>query len=144
MNNFKSLKLYQKALDLADRIYGITAKFPRSEVFGLSSQMQRAAVSVGSNIAEGAARNSKQEFYHFLGITNGSAAELHFQLDLASRRNMISDSERQEVQEMLTEIMKMSSSLQKTLSSEMRNFNRSTNSPSGGQINNSRKNEPLL
>jgi four helix bundle protein len=132
MNNFKSLKLYQKALDLADRIYGITATFPRSEVFGLSSQMQRAAVSVGSNIAEGAARNSKQEFYHFLGITNGSAAELHFQLDLASRRKMLSDSERQEVQEKLTEIMKMSSSLQKTLSSEMRNFSRSTNSPSGG------------
>lgn len=132
MNNFKSLKLYQKALDLADRIYGITATFPRSEVFGLSSQMQRAAVSVGSNIAEGAARNSKQEFYHFLGITNGSAAELHFQLDLASRRNMISDSERQEVQEKLNEIMKMSSSLQKTLSSEMRNFSRSNNSPSGG------------
>jgi four helix bundle protein len=103
--------------------------------------MQRAAVSVGSNIAEGAARNSKQEFYHFLGITNGSAAELHFQLDLASRRNMISDSERQEVQEMLTEIMKMSSSLQKTLSSEIRNFSRSTNTPSGGQINNSGKNE---
>ena len=131
MNNFKSLKLYQKALDLADRIYGITATFPRSEVFGLSSQMQRAAVSVGSNIAEGAARNSKQEFYHFLGITNGSAAELHFQLDLASRRNMISDKELQEVQELLTEIMKMSSSLQKTLSSEMRNFSRSTNTPSG-------------
>lgn len=141
MNNFKSLKLYQKALDLADRIYGITATFPRSEVFGLSSQMQRAAVSVGSNIAEGAARNSKQEFYHFLGITNGSAAELHFQLDLASRRNMISDSERQEVQEKLTEIMKMSSSLQKTLSSEVRNFSRSTNAPTGGQIKNSGKNE---
>jgi four helix bundle protein len=131
MNNFKSLKLYHKALDLADRIYGITATFSRSEVFGLSAQMQRAAVSVGSNIAEGAARNSKQEFYHFLGITNGSAAELHFQLDLASRRNMISDTELQEVQELLTEIMKMSSSLQKTLSSEMRNVNRSTNSPSG-------------
>jgi four helix bundle protein len=131
MNNFKSLKLYHKALDLADRIYGITATFPRSEVFGLSAQMQRAAVSVGSNIAEGAARNSKQEFYHFLGITNGSAAELHFQLDLASRRNMISDKELQEVQELLSEIMKMSSSLQKTLSSEMRNVNRSTNSPSG-------------
>lgn len=141
MNNFKSLKLYHKALDLADRIYGITATFPRSEVFGLSSQMHRAAVSVGSNIAEGAARNSKQEFYHFLGITNGSAAELHFQLDLASRRNMISDKELQEVQELLTEIMKMSSSLQKTLSSEMRNFSRSTNTTSGGQINNSGKNE---
>ena len=131
MNKFKSLKLYHRALDLADRIYGITATFPRSEVFGLSAQMQRAAVSVGSNIAEGAARNSKQEFYHFLGITNGSAAELHFQLDLASRRNMISDTELQEVQELLSEIMKMSSSLQKTLSSEMRNVNRSTNSPSG-------------
>lgn len=144
MNNFKSLKLYQKALDLADRIYGITATFPRSEVFGLSSQMQRAAVSVGSNIAEGAARNSKQEFYHFLGITNGSAAELHFQLDLASRRNMISDLERQEAQNMLNEIMKMSSSLQKTLSSEIRNFSRSNNSPSDGQINHSRKNEPHL
>jgi four helix bundle protein len=141
MNNFKSLKLYHKALDLAERIYGITATFPRSEVFGLSSQMQRAAVSVGSNIAEGPARNSKQEFYHFLGITNGSAAELHFQLDLASRRSMISDSDRQEIQELLTEIMKMSSSLQKTLSSEMRNVNRSTNTPSGGQINNSGKNE---
>jgi four helix bundle protein len=124
MNNFTGLQLYHKALDLADRIYGITETFPRAELFGLTAQMQRAAVSVGSNIAEGAARNSKREFYHFLGITNGSAAELHFQLDLACRRKMILDSERQEVQDLLSEITKMSSSLQITLSSEIKTHNR--------------------
>lgn len=144
MNNFKSLNLYHKALDLADKVYGITATFPRSEIFGLTSQMQRAAVSVGSNIAEGAARNSKQEFYHFLGITNGSAAELHFQLDLAFRRNMIGDKDLQEIQQLLSEITKMSSSLQKTLSSEMRSNIRNTSSPSGAQIDNSGKNEPIF
>jgi four helix bundle protein len=137
MNNFTGLKLYDKALELADRIYGITATFPRTEIFGLSSQMQRASVSVGSNIAEGAARNSKREFYHFLGISNGSAAELHFQLDLACKRKMIADSERQEVQDLLSEITKMSSSLQKTLSSEIRAHNRNTTSSKNSQIKSS-------
>jgi four helix bundle protein len=137
MNNFTGLKLYDKALELADRIYGITATFPRTEIFGLSSQMQRASVSVGSNIAEGEARNSKREFYHFLGISNGSAAELHFQLDLACKRKMIADSERQEVQDLLSEITKMSSSLQKTLSSEIRAHTRNTPSSKNSQIKSS-------
>jgi four helix bundle protein len=137
MNNFTGLQLYHKALDLADRIYGITANFPRAELFGLTSQMQRAAVSVGSNIAEGAARNSKREFYHFLGISNGSAAELHFQLDLACRRKMIPDSERQEVQDLISEITKMSSSLQKTLSTEIRAHKRNSGSHISGQLKSS-------
>jgi len=133
MNNFTGLQLYHKALDLADRIYGITESFPRAELYGLTSQMQRAAISVGSNISEGAARNSKREFYHFLGITNGSAAELHFQLDLACRRQMIPDSVRQEVQDLLAEITKMSSSLQKTLASEIRTHKRNKSSSNSSQ-----------
>ena len=136
MNNFKNLKLYSKALDLAEKVYGVTETFPRAEQFGLINQMQRAAISVGSNIAEGAARNTKQEFYHFLGICNGSAAELHFQLDLAHRRNWLSDASRAEVQGLIEEIMRMSSSLQRTLQSEMRTNTRNTQSPTGNTFSN--------
>lgn len=70
-------------MELAKEIYKITGKFPKSETYGLSSQMQRSAVAIASNIAEGYKRSHRQEYIQFLSIANGSAAELETQLLLA-------------------------------------------------------------
>ncbi|MBU0673327.1 MAG: four helix bundle protein [Proteobacteria bacterium] len=77
------LKVWQEGLTLAKEVYRITDSFPQAELFGLSSQMRRAAISIPSNIAEGAARNSPKEFLHFLSISRGSLSELKTQTLLA-------------------------------------------------------------
>ena len=76
----RDLLVWQEAINLVGLIYQCTADFPREEVFGLTSQMRRAAVSVPSNIAEGAARNGKREFVQFLGVARGSLSELETQV----------------------------------------------------------------
>lgn len=77
------LNAWQVAMDLVKEIYRITAGFPPSELYGLTSQMRRAAVSIPSNIAEGAARNGTKEFIQFLAISRGSLSELETQLLIA-------------------------------------------------------------
>jgi four helix bundle protein len=79
MHNLKELKIWQKAVDITKSIYTVTKKFPSEEKFGLVSQMRRAAVSISSNIAEGAGRNSTKEFLQFISIANGSCYELFTQ-----------------------------------------------------------------
>jgi len=81
----KKLKAWQLAMDIVIDIYKITATFPTDERFGLVSQMRRSAVSVPSNIAEGAARHTKKEFVNFLHIAQGSLSELDTQLELSRR-----------------------------------------------------------
>lgn len=78
-------------MDLVDAIYSITKKFPDSEKFGLTSQMRRSAISVPSNISEGAARSSNAEFAHFLNIAKGSLSELETQILISKRQNYASD-----------------------------------------------------
>ena len=80
MKTHRDLKVWQNSLDLVTEIYKLTKAFPNSETFGLACQIQRSAVSVPSNIAEGAARNSNKEFSRFLSIALGSLAELETQL----------------------------------------------------------------
>jgi four helix bundle protein len=87
----KDLRVWQESMLLAEMIYKMTAAFPQSERFGLTAQMRRAAVSVVSNIAEGAARYSTREFANFLSIARGSLAELETQLELASRLQLVAD-----------------------------------------------------
>ena len=79
------MDVWHLGVELAETVYRVTARFPRSELFALSSQMRRAAVSVPSNIAEGRSRSSTREFLHFLSISKGSLAELDTQLELAIR-----------------------------------------------------------
>ena len=79
------LNVWQRSLNLAETIYRITSTFPKSEEYGLGLQLRRAAVSVPSNIAEGAARQTKREFIQFLYIASGSASEIDTQLELAGR-----------------------------------------------------------
>jgi four helix bundle protein len=83
VSTHKDLNVWKKAMDLAAQVYSLTAKFPKEELYGLTSQIRRSAVSIPSNIAEGAARHSRKEFIQFLHIASGSVAELETQLLLA-------------------------------------------------------------
>ncbi|MEW6521120.1 MAG: four helix bundle protein [Thermodesulfobacteriota bacterium] len=107
----KKLKAWQLALDIAVDIYTITAKFPADEKFGLTSQMRRCTVSISSNIAEGAARNTKKEFVNFLHIAQGSLSELDTQLELAKRLGYLNDTQWRELDEKLNEQDKIISGL---------------------------------
>ncbi|XKT74475.1 MAG: four helix bundle protein [Patescibacteria group bacterium UBA2163] len=82
---FRSLRVWQSAIELAAAVYDFTQDLPQEEQYGLVSQMRRCAVSIPSNIAEGARRESKKDFRRFLGIAAGSAAELETQLILAEQ-----------------------------------------------------------
>ncbi|KKP38969.1 MAG: hypothetical protein UR28_C0011G0029 [Candidatus Peregrinibacteria bacterium GW2011_GWF2_33_10] len=84
-SNYEKLIVWQKAVDLSVYIYKITANFPKEELYGLVSQIRRSSVSISSNIAEGAERNSKGEFKQFLGIAKGSAGELKTQLIISHK-----------------------------------------------------------
>ncbi len=87
----KDLNVWQESIDLVLAIYDITKQFPDYEKFGLSSQMQRCTVSIPSNIAEGAARNSNKEFVQFLYVSLGSLSELETQLIISYKLNYISE-----------------------------------------------------
>jgi four helix bundle protein len=76
IESFRELIVWQRAMQLTNAIYDATSTFPKEEMFGLTSQMRRAAVSIASNIAEGSQRGGKKEFIHFLTIARGSVAEL--------------------------------------------------------------------
>ena len=84
-SDFKDLRVWQQSMDIVTDIYKLMAYLPLEEKFGLSDQIRRAAVSIPSNIAEGQARGSKNEFCHFLAIARGSLAELETQLILTVR-----------------------------------------------------------
>lgn len=85
LKTHKDLDVWNKAMDFAEQLYVLTKTFPKEEQFGLTSQIRRSAVSIPSNIAEGAARNSDKEFLQFLYISLGSLAEVETQLLLAKR-----------------------------------------------------------
>ena len=89
----KDLQVWQRALDLAEHIYRVTEAFPKSERFGLVVQMRRAAVSIVSNIAEGAARRTRPDFLQFLHVARGSLAELEAQTILATRLSITKNPE---------------------------------------------------
>jgi four helix bundle protein len=79
INSYRDLEAWQSAMELWEETYRVTRTYPRSELFGLTSQTQRAVVSIASNIAEGHARGTPREFMHFLLIARGSLAELETQ-----------------------------------------------------------------
>jgi four helix bundle protein len=109
--SFKKLHVWQKGIIVAKEIYALTKLLPNDEIYGLTSQMRRAAVSIPSNIAEGAERRSKKEFHHFVMIARGSAAELNTQLILVRELyNLPIDGTMEtlnEVQKMLTHLERL-------------------------------------
>jgi four helix bundle protein len=91
----KKLDVWRESVALATHIYQVTEKFPKTEIYGLTSQMRRAVVSIPSNIAEGAARASSKEFAQFLNIAGGSLSELDTQIEIASNLQYLSGDEKQ-------------------------------------------------
>jgi len=111
MRNFKDYLVWQKAMDLTVSVYTVTNKFPADEKFGLISQIRRAAVSISSNIAEGAAASTQKHFAEYLQRALGSSFELETQMILSNKLNYISDLTATEILEQIAEIQKMLSSL---------------------------------
>ncbi len=116
MHNKKELKILNKSIDLAEKVYVLCAQLPKEEKYGLTSQIKRSAVSVPSNIAEGAGRNSDLEFLHFLSIANGSSFELEIQSMLSQRLGLINHQQLSNILIDLDEIQKMNFGLQEHLS----------------------------
>lgn len=115
MNNLNDLKIWSKAVDLSVEIYKLSNDFPDIEKFGLISQMRRASISIASNIAEGAGRNSKKEFKQFLAISQGSSYELLTQLQIAFKLNFYNEAIFIEFEKKIIEIQKMNFALQQKL-----------------------------
>lgn len=90
IQNYRDLAVWQKAMDFAQEVYVYTEKFPKSEVYGLTSQLKRSVISVPSNIAEGSARKSTLELMRFITISMGSLAEAETQISLAARLKYLS------------------------------------------------------
>jgi four helix bundle protein len=103
----KDLVVWQKAIDVVVDIYRMTKSFPKEEVYGLVSQMRRAAVSIPANIAEGAARQSRKEFIQFIHIAMGSLAELETHLIISLRLMYDKENHTQEIRLKLDEIRRM-------------------------------------
>jgi len=118
IRSYRDLTVWQKACDLAQEIYLLTRQFPKEELYGIVSQMRRAAVSVPSNIAEGAEREGSAEYRRFLSIASGSLAELHTQVELARRFNYITGEQAQQLDLDINEISKMLYGLRRRLKSE--------------------------
>lgn len=107
INDVHELQVYQEAMELTTSIYKITDNFPKSEQFGLASQIQRAAVSVPSNIAEGFERSSDIDFKRFLVIARGSIAEVRTQLEIARELKYLNQEKFNDMQTQITNIHKL-------------------------------------
>lgn len=111
----KRLDVWNKAIDLTVDIYRLSDRFPKTEIYGLTSQMRRAAVSVPSNTAEGAARQTKKEFINYLHMAQGSLSELDTQLVIANRLQYISVEAFKKIENAIETISKMITGLIKSL-----------------------------
>ena len=105
--NFRDLIVWQKAMKLTAEVYNLTSKLPKDELYGLTNQLRRAAVSIPSNIAEGNGRLSKKEYIHFLSIARGSKSEVETQLLLCIELNYLQESDIKTAMDFCIEIGKM-------------------------------------
>jgi len=115
INSFRDLIVWQKSLELVTDVYKLTNQLPREELFGLSGQLRRSAISIPSNIAEGQQRNNRLEFRQFLGIAKGSSAELETQLLLAAELYNVDTTQ---IISKLVEIQKMLQTMLSKLSTQ--------------------------
>jgi four helix bundle protein len=115
VKSYRDLIVWQKSMSLAEIVYRTTAAFPREEVYGLTSQMRRAAVSVASNIAEGQARNGRGELLQFISHARGSLAELETQTELCARVGILNSQSQKALQELIAEVGRLLNGLRNSL-----------------------------
>ncbi len=115
MKNFKNLKIWQNGIEMVVEVYQITETFPKEEVYGLTGQIKRSAVSIPSNIAEGAGRGSNKDFNRFLDVALGSSFELETQLIIANKLEFLNDTDFDKLNQQIDEEQKMIIGLQKSL-----------------------------
>ncbi len=116
---YKDLQVWQKSMDFVDAVYIATKSFPKDEVYGLTSQLRRSAVSVASNIAEGSSRGSTREFIRFIEISYGSLAEAETQIYIANRQKYIVDEITNKLLEQAGEIGRMLNGLSGSLNKKI-------------------------
>ena len=117
---YRKLLVYQQAMELLTDVYDLTKKFPPQELYGLTNQIQRAAISIPSNIAEGMGRFSFKERIHFIEISNGSLMEVMCQFEIAHRLGYITTEELQMQETNIATIAKMMIGLRKNLEEKMK------------------------
>ncbi len=115
MPGYQELKVWQLGMDITVEIYKLTERFPNSEIYGLTSQIRRAAVSIPANIAEGHERDTTKDYLRFVSIARGSLAELETELLIASRLTYINQEATEQVLRQLDSLNRMISNLQKAL-----------------------------
>ncbi|AFY95337.1 four helix bundle protein [Chamaesiphon minutus] len=115
ISRFRELKAWQLGMDLAEKVYLLSESFPKSEIYGLTSQIRRAAVSIPSNLAEGHGRTSTKEFLQFIAISFGSICELETQILLSHRLKYITMDDSETVLALLTETSKTIRGLQRAI-----------------------------
>ena len=113
--SFRELIVWNKSIDLVIRMYKLTEKFPKSEIYGLTSQMRRAVVAIPSNIAEGYLRSHTKEYAQFINIAFSSGAELDTQLEISKLLHYVSQNEYSDIVNLLNEIMRMLNKLSRVL-----------------------------
>ena len=111
MKTHKDLEVWKKSIEMVTKIYTLTRNFPKEELYGLSSQVRRAAVSVASNIAEGAGRKSDKELLQFLYYSMGSLSEIETQLIISYNLGYLNNEQKQDIDALLSSIFKMLSGL---------------------------------
>ncbi len=111
IQSYQDLLVWQKAVDLVVSIYALTDLFPAKEMFVMTAQMKRSAISIPSNIAEGSRRGTKKDFRHFLLNAFGSGAELETQIIIVNRLSFGKDLDYNKVDQLLNEVMKMLNTL---------------------------------
>jgi four helix bundle protein len=117
MNNFKELKIWMKSKDLCLEIYQITKGFPKEELYGITNQLRRAAVSVPANISEGAGRYHKNDFAHFINISLGSLNEIYTFVEISKELNYVNQSIVENLTLKIEELRKMLYTFNKSLRS---------------------------
>jgi four helix bundle protein len=111
----KKLVAWRKSMDLVERVYALSKRFPRDEVYGLTSQLPRAAVSVPSNIAEGAAGRSSVQFRNYLSVAIGSLNEIDTQLEIAQRIGYVDPAAVRETEALVDECLAVTYGLRRSL-----------------------------
>ena len=117
VRNYRDLIVWQKGMDLVVSVYHVSNAMPKEEIYGLTNQMRRAAVSIPSNVAEGYGRKSDRELLRFLGITQGSLCEMETQLTLAERLGFLKAEDLAPVFEQATDVTKLAAAFSAKLRS---------------------------